>query len=128
MANGTYIDDFGAAFWAQDKRLPADVWFFLPDVLGFHLHEEKWNEGCRLLFLGMQETFSRTRLELCLSANRRSKYLSYIDWFLQENHMSCQQASELGGRLAWSCNALFGRCGRAFLVPILRCAAACVAH
>ena len=71
LASGAYIDDFGAAFWAEDKQLPADVWFFLHDVLGFHLQEEKWNEGFRLHFLGMQATFSRTGLWLCPSANRR---------------------------------------------------------
>ena len=60
---------------------------------------------------------------LCLSANRRWKYLAYVEWYLKSGHMSCQEASELGGRLAWSCNALFGRCGRAYLVPILRRAA-----
>ena len=59
-----------------------------------------WNEGCRLLFLGMQATFSRAGLELCLGANRWSKYLSYIERFVKENRMTYQQASELGGRLA----------------------------
>ena len=39
---------------------------------------------------------------------------------LDINRLSNTQAAELGGRLAWACNALFGRCGRAFLVPILR--------
>ena len=29
------------------------------------------------------------------------------------------QASELAGRLSWACNALFGRCRRAVLAPIL---------
>lgn len=41
LVNGSYIDDFGTVFWADDKHLPADVWFFLREVLGFHLHEEK---------------------------------------------------------------------------------------
>ena len=115
LAYGTCVDDFGAAFWAKDKQLRADVWFFLCDVLGFHLHEEKWNEGFCLLFLGMQTTFSKTGLQLCLNANQRSKYLTYVEWFVQRT--GCQPASEPGGRLTWSCNALCGRYGRAFLVP-----------
>ena len=123
LANGAYIDDFGAVCWAEDKELPADVWFFLRDVLGFHLHEEKWTEGQRLIFLGMQASFSPAGLQLCLSANLRWKYFSYVEHYLATGLMSGQQASELGGRLAWSCNALFGRTGRAYLVPILRRAA-----
>ena len=34
--------------------------------------------------------------------------------------MSLARAAELGGRLAWTCNSLFSRCGCAYLVPILR--------
>ena len=49
LANGAYIDDFGAVFWAEDRELPADVWFFLRNVLGFHWHEEKWNEQSTVL-------------------------------------------------------------------------------
>ena len=71
----------------------------------------------------MQVSFSRAGLQLCLSANRRRKYLEYVGYYLRTGRMTCQQASELGGRLAWLCNALFGRCGRAYLVPILRRAA-----
>ena len=71
----------------------------------------------------MQATFSPAGLELCLSSNQRSKYLSYIEWYLKKNCMSCQEASELSGKSAWCYNALFGRCRRAFLVPILRRAA-----
>ena len=62
LGGGVYIDDFGATFSAKDKRLPAAVWFFLRDVLALHLHEEKWDQDCRLLFLGMHVTFSRTGL------------------------------------------------------------------
>ena len=76
----------------------------------------------------MRATFSKTGLQLCLSANRCSKYLTYVEWFVQKNRVTRHQASELGGRLAWSCNALFGRCGRASLVPILRHAANRAAH
>ena len=71
----------------------------------------------------MQASFSPAGLQLCLSATRRWKYLSYIEHYLATGRMSGHRASELGGRLAWSCNALFGRCGRAYLVPILRRAA-----
>ena len=88
-------------------------------MLGFNRHEEKWHEGLRLIYLGMQVTFSRAGLELCLSANRRAKYIAYIEWYIEHDAMSSVEASELGGRLSWSCNALFGRCGRAYLVPIL---------
>ena len=89
------------------------MWFFLHDDLGFHLHEEKWNEGQCLLFLGMQASFLPAGLQLCLSANRRWKYLEYVEHYWATGRMSGQQASELTGRLVWSCNALFGRCGRA---------------
>ena len=64
-------------------------------------------------------TFSRAGLELCLSANRRAKYIAYIEWYIEPDAMSSVKASELGGRLLRSCKALFGRCGRAYLVPIL---------
>ena len=123
LANAAYIDDLGAVFWAEDKDLPANVWFILHDVLGFHLHEKKSNEGQRLLFLGMQASFSPIGLQLCLSANQHWKYLSYIEYYVATDRMSGQQASELGHRLAWSCNTLFSRCGWAYLVPILRRAA-----
>ena len=120
LANGAYMDDYGAVYWTVDERLPGDVWSFLRDVLGFHLHEEKWHTGLQLIYLGMQVTFSRAGLDLCLSANRRAKYIAYIEWYLDHDSMSVVEAAELAGRLSWSCNALFGRCGRAYLVPILR--------
>ena len=63
----------GAVYWTVDERLPSDVWCFLRDVLGFHRHEEKWHTGLRLIYPGMQVTFSRAGLELSLSANRRAK-------------------------------------------------------
>ena len=62
LANGAYMDDFSAVYWTADLQLPSDVWRFLRDVLDFHLHEEKWHEGLRLIFLGMQVTFSREGL------------------------------------------------------------------
>ena len=104
----------------MDERLPSDVGSFLRDVLGFHLHEEKWHTGLQLIYLGMQVTFSQAGLQLCLSANRRAKYIPYIEWYITRDTMSGVEAAELGGRLSLSCNALFGRCGQAYLVPILR--------
>ena len=84
--------------------MPTDVWFFLRDVLGFDLHEENSNEGRRPLFLGMQASFSPAGLQLCFSANRRWKYLEYVEHCLATGRMSGQRAFELGGRLAWWCN------------------------
>ena len=80
LANVAYMDDYGAVYWTVDERLAPDVWCFLRDVVGFHLQEEKWHTGLRLIYLGMQVTFSRAGLELCLSANRRAKYIAYLEW------------------------------------------------
>ena len=76
--------------------------------------------GDRIQHLGMQVELAEDGLWFGLSANRRRKYLAYLDHYLRIDRLSNSQAAELGGRLAWACNALFGRCGRAFLVPILR--------
>ena len=70
----------------------------------------------------MQLALSPSGISLCLSPERRAKYAELIDWYLEIGGITKSQASELAGRLNWACNALFGRCGRAFLAPILQCA------
>ena len=122
-----YVDDFSAVFALRDATLPEDVRHFLLDILRVHLSGPKFKWGVRLIHLGMHLTFSPEGIEFGITANRRAKYMAYIDMFLARDPpygaMSQSEAAELGGRLAWTSNALFGRCGRAYLVPILRRAA-----
>ena len=71
----------------------------------------------------MQLALSPSGVCLRLGPKRRAKYTELIEWYLNVRGMTKSQASELAGRLNWACNALLGRCGRAFLAPILRRAA-----
>ena len=115
-----YIDDFSSLYWLLDVHLPFQLWDFVHDVLQVALHEDKVHAGIQPLFLGMQMTVSPAGISLRLSPGRRSKYATLVDWYLEEEGMTKSQAAELAGRPNWTCNTLFGRCGCAFLAPILR--------
>ena len=67
--------------------------------------------------MGLQ--FSHDGIRFAISENRRQKYLEILRRYLSRNQLLRPQAAQLAGRLNWACNALFGRCGRAFLSPIL---------
>ena len=71
----------------------------------------------------MELRFSRDGSLFVISENRRKKYVELLQRYLDRGKLLRPQASQLAGRLNWACNALFGRCGRAFLSPILACAA-----
>ena len=116
---GAYIYNFSSLFWLLDVRLPAQLWDFVRNVLRVALHEDKFYEGVRPLFLGMPLAFSPSGISLRLSPERMSKYAPLVDWYIEDGGMTKSQATEPAGRLNWACNALFGRCGQAFLAPIL---------
>ena len=67
----------------------------------------------------MEPRFSRDGILFDVSKNRRKKYVDLLQRYLDRDELLRPQASQLAGRLNWACNALFGRCGRAFLSPIL---------
>ena len=62
---------------------------FLVDVLRLHLHPDKgWQLGVQLLHLGMQVQVADDGLWFGLSANRRRKYLAYLDHYLRIDRLS----------------------------------------
>ena len=122
-APGHYIDDFIAALLADDSTAAADLWEFLVEVLRFKLQPAKFNHGTALLYLGMELRFSHDGILFVISENRRRKYVALLQRYLDRDELLRPQAAQLAGRLNWACNALFGRCGRAFLSPILARAA-----
>ena len=65
------------------------------------------------------DEFSADGILFVISENRRRKYVEILQRYINRNRLLRPQASQLAGRLNWACNALFGRCGRAFLSPIL---------
>ena len=67
----------------------------------------------------METKFSADGILFMISENRRRKYVEILQRYIDRNQPLRPQASQLAGRLNWACNALFGRCGRAFLSPIL---------
>ena len=116
---GHYIDDFIVALLAEDVTAVEDLWEFLVDVIHFCLQRQKFRSGSALLYLGMELGFSHEGIRFAISENRRQKYLEILRRYLARNQLLRPQAAQLAGRLNWACNALFGRCGRAFLSPIL---------
>ena len=54
-----------------------------------------------------------------LHQNRRAKYCFLMKRYLDTNSLHRPEAEQLAGRLGWSCCSLFGRCGRAYLAPII---------
>ena len=118
-----YIDDFLAIFWPVDQSLLDDSGEFIKEILKFELHVDKFAHGLRLLFLGLQLRLSPRGFSFCLSNHRWQKYVELLHHHLsdgQQGYIPQSQAAEVAPRLSWSCNALFGRCGRAFLALILR--------
>ena len=67
----------------------------------------------------MELRFSADGIHFVISENQRRKYVELLKRYLERGELLRPQASQLAGRLNWACNALFGRCGRAFLSPIL---------
>ena len=116
---GHYIDDFFPMLLAADSTAVDDLWEFLTDVLSFRLQHQKFNFGAFLLYLGMEIKFSADGILFVISDNRRRKYVEILRRYLDRNQLLRPRASQLASRLNWACNALFGRCGRAFLSPIL---------
>ena len=95
-----------------------DLSEFVVDVLRFQLQRKKFSSGTSLLCLGMEVWFSCDGIRFAIS-----EALPEIRRDPPEvprlNQLLHPQASQLAGRLNWACNTLFGRCGRAFLSPIL---------
>ena len=116
---GHCIDDFIAALLADDSTAAADLWEFLVEVLRFRLQTAKFNHGTALLYLGMELRFLNDGILFVISENRRKKYVALLQRYLDRDELLRPQASQLAGRLNLARNALFGRCGRAFLSPIL---------
>ena len=115
---GHYIDDFMAALLAENTTAIGDLWEFSVDILKFVLQRKKFNFGDRLLYLWMEIRFSHDGILFVISENRCKKYVEILRRYLDRNQLLRPGASQLARRLNWACNALFGRCGRAFLSPI----------
>ena len=95
---GAYIDDFSSLFWLRDVGLPRDIWDFICSILRVSLHEDKFYEGVRPLFLGMQIALSPSSISLRLSTERRAKYSALICRYLKIGGMT-SQAAEIADRL-----------------------------
>ena len=91
--------------------MPDGLRGFVKEILRVKLHVDKSAHGMRLLFLGMQLRVSPMGVYFCLSDHRPRKVVALLQHYLSEGRQ---------GRLSRSCNALLGRCGRAFLAPFLR--------
>ena len=86
----------------------ADLQYFVTRVLGMHFQEAKFKFGTTVLCLGMELSVSAKSVRLSLHENRRRKYVFFLTCFLDSGLMYRPEAEELGGRLSWSCSALFG--------------------
>ena len=115
-----YVDDFLSVYKLADESVVDDLKHFVTRVLGVHFQDTKFKFGSTVLALGMEVTLSARAVRLQLHEHRRAKSVFFLQSFLSSNVLYRPEAEELGGRLSWSCAALFGRCGRAYLAPILR--------
>ena len=63
-------------------HLPRDFWDFVCNLLRVSLHEDKFFQGVRPLFLGMQLALSPSSTSLRLRPERKAKHAAIIDWYL----------------------------------------------
>ena len=109
-------------FWpcngSRTGPCPNGLWELVKDILKVKLHVDKFDHGVRLFFLGMQLRLSARGVYFCLSDHCRRKCVEVLPHCLskgQQGRLQRSQATVVARRLNWSCNALFGRCGWAFL-------------
>ena len=119
LLRGNDIDDFIAALLAEVSTAVDDLWEFLVDVPCFRLQRANFKQGTSLLYLGTELRLSRDGILFVIRENRRKKYVELLQRYLKRGVLLQPRASKLAGRLNWACNTMFGRCGRAFLSPIL---------
>ena len=115
-----YYDDLVAPAKAEGATACDDVVEFLTRCLLMDFDNERCVRARRTPYLGVLVTISRREITFALSACRPAIYRWILEDALDRNSLSRPAAKRLSGKLLWSSNCLFGRCGRVYLIPIRR--------
>ena len=71
------------------------------------------------MYLGLETILVGFTIRFRLHQKRRQKYRWLLSRFLQSGTMHGPEAGQMAGRLGWYCAALFGWCGRAYVVHLI---------
>ncbi len=115
------LNDF---FGATPRCFSAVIQWAFEDIhgmLGIPLKVEKGSGPASVLQpLGLEVAAALLWSGVRLTQDRRTSLLHCIELALRQQHLTCRDASQLGGQLQFATSALFGHVGRAFAAIICR--------
>ena len=113
-----YYDDFACPRRASDTQVLPHLMYLWRNLLGTSFADEKTAEGPCITHLGLVFTFSGQGFTVSLSEHRRQRLSRIVTKALQDDMLLPGAASSLAGKLTFAASALYGRVGRAMLVPL----------